>query len=447
MTDFEREKEFLAREREQDPSPYQITEQPGLDAIMERVGITALPPNRPRAYLKLMPDDFIVEEIGIDRKIIEITPGPPMDPLARDTGGNLWVMEMVKRGYSTIEAIEHLATALGVSQSEIGIAGIKDKVAITSQRVSVRAPLARLQNVKLPENISIKNIAPAAKPIVRGGLNGNRFTITLRTENPVDLPSVRAQARDLGVRGFVNYYGQQRFGVMGLVTELRFRTHEWGRILARGEYETCVYDFLTAPAFEAVPAIIRLRAEAETAWGDFARMREIFDTLPYSFRYEREILAYLMQSPGDFIGALKSMYKQTELWIMSYTSYLANLLMSQIVRDGAPEPERIPIAFSNRQEDVEPYHSVMETDGTLDFMDHLALLGFHPEHHSIAMRVKVKPLHEEELPYGVKTVFDLPKGAYATIYLANLFALYSGAPAPAWVDKTGVQPATETADE
>ncbi len=441
MTDFDLEKEFLSRERERDPAPYQLEEQPGLDTIMEWVGITALPPGRPRAYLKLVPEDFIVEEIGLDRKIISIEPGALFDPYATETvaRGDLWVFELVKRGLSTIEAVNEVAHLLGVHASDIGYAGIKDKVAITGQRLTVRVPKEKFEELHFDERLKIQNVAPTARPLVRGGLNGNRFTITLRTDGPVDVERIRTISQELGERGFVNFYGQQRFGTMGLISELRFRTFEWGRLLARGEYEACAHDFLTAPAYQAAPVIMRLRAEAKEAWGDFARMRKIFDTLPYTFRYERDILMYLVQNPHDWVGALKSMYQQTELWIMSYTSYLANLLMSQIVLDSADEPDRIPIAFSNREEDTDPYRGVMEADGTLDFLERLAPLGFHPEHHSIAMRVKVKPLGEETLPYGVRTIFDLPKGAYATIYLAHLFSLYGGAPVPGWVDKGGAQ--------
>ena len=75
--------------------------------------------------IKQRPEDFLVEEL----------------PLYQPSGAGEHIYLFVqKRGMSTLELVNLLATHFGVTKREIGYAGLKDKQAITRQVFSIHAP-------------------------------------------------------------------------------------------------------------------------------------------------------------------------------------------------------------------------------------------------------------------------------------------------------------------
>jgi len=63
------------------------------------------------------------------------------------------------------------------------VAGIKDKLAVTRQRLTVTGvSAARLQHVskQLPESMTLGAFCEASSPIATGDLTGNEFQLTLR---------------------------------------------------------------------------------------------------------------------------------------------------------------------------------------------------------------------------------------------------------------------------
>ena len=84
---------------------------------------------RPRARIKDAPEDFIVEEL------------PLYEP--EGTGEHLFV-RFTKRELTTDDVVRALARASGVQARDIGVAGLKDKVGVTTQTVSLPVPRAEL---------------------------------------------------------------------------------------------------------------------------------------------------------------------------------------------------------------------------------------------------------------------------------------------------------------
>jgi tRNA pseudouridine13 synthase len=153
--------------------------------------------------IRARPEDFMVEEI------------PAYESDGRP--GHL-LLELRKRLMTTEEAIRELAHQLKVPRAEIGLAGLKDRDAVTRQRVSVpdraRPALARFAHPA----IELGPAEPHSHKLRRGHLRGNRFVLILR-ELPVGLELAEQQARAklerLTTRGLRNYYGGQRFGKDG----------------------------------------------------------------------------------------------------------------------------------------------------------------------------------------------------------------------------------------
>ena len=79
----------------------------------------------PRGRIKCAPEDFVVEEI------------PAYEPSGE---GTHLFLKFEKKGLTTDAAVRSITKALGIEMRDVGIAGMKDKVAVTTQWVSVPAP-------------------------------------------------------------------------------------------------------------------------------------------------------------------------------------------------------------------------------------------------------------------------------------------------------------------
>lgn len=160
---------------------------------------------------KLVPEDFEVEEV------------PAYAPSGEGEHLYLW---LEKRGRDTREVVKALASALGVDEGDVGVAGMKDRQAITRQLLSVPARAeARLPTFSL-EGVSVLWSRRHGNKLRTGHLKGNRFRLRLRGVK--DVGAARESFSRLGARGVPNYFGEQRFGREGDNADL-------GRLLVLGQ--------------------------------------------------------------------------------------------------------------------------------------------------------------------------------------------------------------------
>ncbi|XP_072915137.1 pseudouridylate synthase PUS7L isoform X2 [Hemitrygon akajei] len=147
---------------------------------------------------------------------------------------------LCKVNMETLDAVACLASELGVVPSDFSYAGIKDKKAVTSQTMVVKdVTISRLKAIQSSiqnKDLKIYNLRPATQHLQVGQLKGNHFSIIIRnvskyleddpeaslTERVFDAIEnikicTRAVPRCLwpftNEKGFVNYYGPQRFGL------------------------------------------------------------------------------------------------------------------------------------------------------------------------------------------------------------------------------------------
>ncbi|MFN7768368.1 MAG: tRNA pseudouridine(13) synthase TruD [Planctomycetaceae bacterium] len=147
--------------------------------------------------LKGSPEDFVVEEI------------PAYLPEGSGEFLYLWVE---KRGLAAEQLVSHLARLLQISHQDIGVAGLKDRHAITRQFVSIPAKCeSRLCAIDHPQ-ITLLETGRHRNKLRPGHLKGNRFSIVIRDIEPAGLERARAIVADLATRGGANYFGEQRFG-------------------------------------------------------------------------------------------------------------------------------------------------------------------------------------------------------------------------------------------
>ncbi|NXA74454.1 PUS7L protein, partial [Thryothorus ludovicianus] len=128
-----------------------------------------------------------------------------------------------KENLETLEAIGLLAAELDVLPSDFSYTGIKDKRAITLQPMVVKKVtperLKEIGNKMEKKGMKIYNIRAAHQHLRLGQLKGNHFDIIVRDlqhhshDSSADLKERISEAMEsVETKGFVNYYGPQRFG-------------------------------------------------------------------------------------------------------------------------------------------------------------------------------------------------------------------------------------------
>ena len=150
--------------------------------------------------LKVEPEDFVVDEI------------PSYEPSGTGEHLFLWIE---KRDLPHDLLLQFLSKELGIPAQDIGVAGIKDRRAVTRQYVSVPTRLAGQIEQLASEQLRVLRAAPHGNKLRTGHLRGNRFRILVR--DVTEDAEVRANEilNVLRESGFPNYYGDQRFGHEG----------------------------------------------------------------------------------------------------------------------------------------------------------------------------------------------------------------------------------------
>lgn len=137
------------------------------------------------------PADFVVEEIAAY---------PPADE------GEHVFLWIEKQNVTTLDAIAGLCHALGVPTSTAGYAGMKDRVAIARQWVSVFGTTPEAARGLALPGVTVLDARRHPHRLRTGHLRGNRFTVAVRARDDLaDHLAVLAQT------GIANRYGGQRF--------------------------------------------------------------------------------------------------------------------------------------------------------------------------------------------------------------------------------------------
>lgn len=169
-------------------------------------------------------------------------------------GGNQQLLCVVeKTSIENLRMINLLSKYIHVRRGDIGIAGIKDMKAVTTQFLTIGhvAGVGRAQKSLERNGIKIKPVRFVAQPLKRGMLRGNRFEIMLRNVRVVQegdcfLPAnenhVNEAIRRLN-KGFVNFFGMQRVGNPGTREMIGYTSRDIGRAILQQNHEEAI-DFL-----------------------------------------------------------------------------------------------------------------------------------------------------------------------------------------------------------
>ena len=187
--------------------------------------------------LRCEPEDFRVDEI----------------PLYAPSGeGGHTFVRIQKRLRTTEELARDLARAAGARPADVGYAGRKDRVAVTTQWFSVPglAPEAALA-LALP-GASVIEAQRHPHKLRTGQLAGNRFEIIVRDVDAQSLREAPARCERWLREGLPNRFGVQRFGWGGGNLEPAQQLLRGERTLADRRHARFLLSALQAAVFNAV---------------------------------------------------------------------------------------------------------------------------------------------------------------------------------------------------
>ena len=360
---------------------------------------------RIKGKIKQIPEDFIVNEISPEKEVLKIG-----GKYRADEKGDYVVFLLEKYNWENLRILGIIADQLGISRRNISIAGMKDKNAVTTQRVSAyNVPVKKIQSLKIKDTC-IQTLGQGSR-VYLGALWGNEFTITIRNISMKKKKIEQIMNKKLIElnKHFPNYFGIQRFGAK------RGVNHLVGKEIINGNIKKAVLTYISNPS----------------------DLKKELEELPKSAFYEKKIISYLLKKPDGYNGSLKLLpLSLQKLFLHSYQSYLFNKTLSKAIEKNMtgydlklplfgynmklPKDENVVrILRSILQEenlDLRRFR-VGQTQGlSLKGSERIAFQKFHG--------FKILNISEDELNKGklkIVVQFSLPKGAYATVLLNEFF--------------------------
>ncbi|KAL0090839.1 pseudouridine synthase [Phycomyces blakesleeanus] len=241
------------------------------------------------------------------------------------TGGEYVSFYVQKSGVDTMGAVNIMANIGGPRflPKQFSYAGTKDARAVTVQEMTLfkcdPRYLYDVRNELAERQIYIGNFSFANKGLTLGDLSGNHFTIVLRDVNGASEEDIHESLQSLESRGFINYFGMQRFGTSSICT------HEIGRALISLKFA------------EAADLVLMPRdgdradfAAARNHWAETKDIKSTLDKLPRQAHTERKLLSSYLRFDNQHEKAFNSLPQHMlSLYYHAYQSYIWNCAVSE----------------------------------------------------------------------------------------------------------------------
>lgn len=318
--------------------------------------------------IKDIPEDFCVDEV------------PSYLPSGK---GTHMFVRIEKRDITTQQALRMLGDHTKCSTKAMGVAGQKDKVAVTTQWISLEGVEAKSLEDYASESLRVLECVPNETKLRTGHLRGNRFRIRVRGVPAEEVAQVISRGMSLD-KGVPNYFGEQRFGRDGDNAD---RAKAWlvdGGRPPRDRFKRKLFvSSLQSAAFNEV-----LAQRVESGHVHAALEGDVFQT------QRRGIFS----DPDETANAARM-----ESWEISPTGPM----FGKDMRWGSGECEALERA--------------VESEFGFDEAAY-ARMGKLGRGTRRVLRIRPSDLAFEEAEDGFWVTFELPSGAYATVVLREILA-------------------------
>jgi len=239
---------------------------------------------------------------------------------------------LYKENTDTMDAINVISGNLGLKTGGFVFSGTKDKRGMTTQRVCVQKVNAQrllTLNNKL-KCIKVGNCEYKKNSLRMGDNWGNQFRLVLRSLKGEERSTVKVALRSLAEKGFINYYGMQRFGS----TEIS--THSIGLALLRRDWQEAI-DLILKPR----PNDRKDMEDCRAVWAETKDPAKAVEKLDRRKCPERCLLSGLIKHAfkNDFCGALNWIPRTTRLmYVHAYQSLIWNSTVSAKLQRHGLEP-------------------------------------------------------------------------------------------------------------
>lgn len=317
-----------------------------------------------------------------------------------------------KENRETMEVASTISKFLRIPSKSIRYAGTKDRRGITCQRFCIhRGKVARVSSLnKGLKNAVLGGFAYEDKSLGLGDLNGNEFVITIRDiksfnpeENVEDV--VSKCFTSLKDKGYINYYGMQRFGTFSI------STHVLGIYILKEDWKGAVELILSEQEIVAPDSI-----EARRIWAETTNASMALKKMPRRCTAEHAILSTLSKEPYDddenfskqsYFKSIMAIPRNLRImYAHAYQSYIWNLVVSKRFELFGLEVQEGDLVIVDKE--IKTGANLEEDD---DFEEDVATDKY----------IRARPLSKEEVESGKYTIYDvvLPTPGFDIVYPSN----------------------------
>ncbi|CCG84404.1 protein of unknown function [Taphrina deformans PYCC 5710] len=242
--------------------------------------------------------------------------------------GDYTIFTVYKDGRDTMDVANNISKLLRIPPKVLGFAGTKDKRGCTVQLFSAyRTHINRIAGIcgsNAMKSVSLGDFHYASKGLSLGDLKGNKFVMVLRNVQHSTDEHIHQAFQLIKEKGFVNYYGLQRFGSSATGTQ------QVGIHILRGEFEAACNAIL-----EEHSGAWRETKEAKLLWIETRNASKTLDIMPGKCVAEVAMLKHMVKTDqkGDWAGAFNSIPRNLRLIYMhAYQSLVWNNATTQRLR-------------------------------------------------------------------------------------------------------------------
>ncbi|KAI4730503.1 tRNA pseudouridine synthase D [Aureobasidium sp. EXF-10728] len=369
-----------------------------------------------------------------------------------ELGGEHLHFTLYKENKDTMEVLYWIASQLKLHVKNFQFAGTKDRRGVTVQRVSAyRIAADRLQGINSTlRQARLGGFKYMPQGLDLGDLYGNEFTITLRDctfpgqqgDAAAQLENAKKITHDavsqFQERGFINYYGLQRFGTFAISTDTI------GRKMLRGDLESAVQDILSfspealAAASNPDQASTKIshddiaRAEALHIWQTTKKSGAALDKLPRRFQAENALIRHLgwvdrksgeLLRAKDWQGALQNIPRNLRLmYVHAYQSLVWNTVAGRRYQLYGNKVVAGDLVLVHEHKDKEAYNAHQDEETIDDCGEIIVRPAAHDTATSLEDKFeRARALTPEEASSGKYTIFDLvlPLPGFDVMYPSN----------------------------